>query len=157
MFGNAHCLEHRLLPERSATFDTCKCVHNYKTYDSLDGTGNEAQGQGLGVVFIPGLDVERQKGWKVLAEVKVEGRYTGRIERRVRTCEQCHDGLPSHAQILGSGENEAFECGIQCINSMIEEFSQGPALMSSSPIPRSHRQLNPIQASANLSRPSAKV
>ena len=31
--------------------------------DAFDGAGNDAEGEGLGVVFVPGLDVEGEESW----------------------------------------------------------------------------------------------
>lgn len=50
--------EQTLLPETAAAFDGCDGVDDDQCCDALDWTGDQAQCQCFGVVFVPGLDVE---------------------------------------------------------------------------------------------------
>lgn len=59
--GEAEGGEHGLLPVGAAAFDGCDAVDDAEGEDAFDGTGDQAEGQGVGVVLIPGLDVEGEE------------------------------------------------------------------------------------------------
>ena len=60
MFRNANGFKHGLLPEAPASFYSSKCIHNTKCQDAFDGSRYDAQYEGLRVVLIPCLYVERE-------------------------------------------------------------------------------------------------
>jgi hypothetical protein len=53
--------EHGLLPEVRATHVTGEGIDEDENEDALDGSVNDAEREGLGVVFIPGLNVEGEE------------------------------------------------------------------------------------------------
>lgn len=61
--------QHGLLPEAASTHDGGECVDNAQGQDALYGTGDKTQSESLGVVFIPGLDVECEKSCTLLAKL----------------------------------------------------------------------------------------
>lgn len=60
LFGNAYAFEHGLLPKAASSFYCSNCIHNAKRQDAFDGSRYNAQYQGLGIIFIPRLYVERE-------------------------------------------------------------------------------------------------
>ena len=54
--------EHGLVPE-VRSLDGGEGVHHAEGQNALDWTRYKAQSQGLGVVLIPGLNVEGQESW----------------------------------------------------------------------------------------------
>jgi hypothetical protein len=92
--GDSKGGQHGLLPVAAAAFDGCDGVDDAKGYDALDGTGYQAEGEGVGVVLIPGLDVEGQEGCEnVLAE-----RATIEVRKQVVTNSQ---RVPAPSSIPG--------------------------------------------------------
>ena len=84
--GNTERGEHALLPEGGATEVAGQGVNAHEDQDALNGPVDDAQGERLGVVLIPGLNVESQERGE-------DGR----------------DGVPALAHVLGGGEDKAFE------------------------------------------------
>ena len=62
LLWNAKGAEHGLLPEVRAAHVAGESVDEDQDENALDRTVDNAKGQGLGMVFIPGLDVEREEG-----------------------------------------------------------------------------------------------
>lgn len=60
--GNAEGRKHGLLPERGSAEVARQDEDDDDGQDALDGPVDDAESQGLGVVLIPGLDVEGQEG-----------------------------------------------------------------------------------------------
>ena len=60
MFRNANGFKHGLLPEAASSFYSSERIHNTKCQDAFDGSRYDAQYEGLGVVLIPCLYVERE-------------------------------------------------------------------------------------------------
>lgn len=60
--GHAERPQHRLLPERGPAHVPRQRVHEHEDQDALDGPVDDAEREGLGVVFVPGLYVERLEG-----------------------------------------------------------------------------------------------
>lgn len=65
VFGKAESAEHALLPDVSAAEEAGEGVDKDEDEDAFDGAVDDAEGEGLGVVFIPGLDVEGEESCKV--------------------------------------------------------------------------------------------
>ena len=61
MLRNTERSKHRLLPERSATFDSCDGVDDAESQDAFDRSGDEAECQRLSVILIPCLNVAGEK------------------------------------------------------------------------------------------------
>lgn len=49
------------MPEASSSFDCGEGVDGYESEDAFDWSRDEAEGEGMGVVFFPCLDVEGQE------------------------------------------------------------------------------------------------
>ena len=60
MLGNTNGLKHRLLPEAPTSLDGSDSVDNAKSQDALNRARNQAKSQGLGIVFVPRLNVKRE-------------------------------------------------------------------------------------------------
>jgi len=58
-----------LLPEAGAAFDGCECVYRDQNDYSLHRSGDQAECEGLRVVFIPSLYVECEKSCGALEEL----------------------------------------------------------------------------------------
>lgn len=56
--GDAHRLEHALLPKAGSALDGRKGVDQSQEDDPFNRAGNDAEREGLGVVLVPGLYVE---------------------------------------------------------------------------------------------------
>ena len=61
MFRNAYGFKHGLLPEAPSSFDSSNCIDNTKGQDAFDGARYDAQCKSLRIIFIPRLDVERER------------------------------------------------------------------------------------------------
>lgn len=64
--------EHGLLPIAAATLDGSDSVDDAESQDAFDGTGDQAQGEGVRVVLIPGLDVESQESCRDVSKALEE-------------------------------------------------------------------------------------
>jgi hypothetical protein len=62
VFRNAHGGEHRLLPEAGSAFNSCEGIDGDQDQDSFHGSRNQAESEGLGVVFVPGLNIKGEEG-----------------------------------------------------------------------------------------------
>lgn len=111
--GNAKGGEHALLPGRGAAEVTGQGVNAHEDQDTLNGSVDDAEGERLSVVLIPGLDVESEKGGK-------DGR----------------DGVPTLAHVLRGGEDKAFERGVEGVDAMIEELAKRSGLTSTTTVLR---------------------
>lgn len=69
--GDSEGGEHGLLPVAAAALDGCDGVDDAKGQDALDGTGYQSESEGVRVVLIPGLHVERQECCEKLAECEM--------------------------------------------------------------------------------------
>lgn len=74
--GEAEGREHGLGPEGGAAEEAGEGVDCDEDEDAFHGPVDDAKGQGLCVVLVPGLDVEGQEGWRVLVVVR-RGEGTG--------------------------------------------------------------------------------
>lgn len=61
MFRNAYGFKHRLLPEAASSFYSSDRIHDTKCQDSFNGSRYDTQDEGLCIVFVPGLYVERKR------------------------------------------------------------------------------------------------
>jgi hypothetical protein len=59
--GQSKSRKHGLLPVAATTLDGSDGVDDAEGQDAFDRAGHQSQSQGVGVVLIPGLDVESQK------------------------------------------------------------------------------------------------
>ena len=78
-----------MLPVAPTSFQECNEKNADQGEDSFDWAGHYSECQSVSVVFIPGLDVESEKG-----------------------AEQGEDGVPGLAKVRGCSEEEDFETGI---------------------------------------------
>ena len=56
------------MPERAAAFDGCEHVHDTEGENAFYRPRNQAESKGLGMILIPGLDVEGKKCWRGWSE-----------------------------------------------------------------------------------------
>ena len=66
--GNTEGLQHWLMPEATAAHVGCESVDSAKSEDTLDGSGDDSEGQHLSVVLIPSLHVESHGSWDLVSE-----------------------------------------------------------------------------------------
>ena len=71
-FRNANCRKHGLLPEAASAFDSSDSVHNAQCQNALHWAGDNAEGQSLGIVLVPSLDVKSECSWKEPISKKVQ-------------------------------------------------------------------------------------
>ena len=106
--GNTKGSQHRLLPEAGAAHEAGQSVDADQDQDTLDGSVHDAQGQGLGVILVPGLHVEgKQRG------------------------EEGRNRVPRLAHVLAAGKKESAERRVKGIHTVIEEFAKGATLVGS--------------------------
>lgn len=85
VFREAEGLKHGLLPVTTAAFDAGDGIDDAQGEDAFDRTGDKAEGESLGVVLVPRLDVEGQGRYSALQpEVQPKDRLYAQ-PNRVRT------------------------------------------------------------------------
>lgn len=62
-FRNTHTSKHRLLPEAATAQISGKRVDNAEREDALDWAGNDAECKRMGMILVPGLNVECHERW----------------------------------------------------------------------------------------------
>ena len=100
-----------LLPEVGTAQVTGERVNANEDQDALDGPVDDAERERLGVVLVPGLDVEGEQGSE-------EGR----------------DRLPALAHVLRGGEDEDFERGVERVDAVVKELAQRARLVGATTI-----------------------
>lgn len=63
--GHAQCFKGRVGPDVTTAQVAGGCVDGTDDQDTLDGTVDESESQGLRVILVPGLDIERQASCKL--------------------------------------------------------------------------------------------
>ena len=56
--GNTDAIEHGLFPEASSPNGRSDAEYNDQGHDAFDGSRNEAEGELVGMVLVPGLNIE---------------------------------------------------------------------------------------------------
>ena len=60
----SQAFEHGPLPKATTTKECSEGVHDTKREDAFNWPRDDSKGQSVGVVFIPSLDVERQRSYR---------------------------------------------------------------------------------------------
>jgi len=105
--GDAEGGEHGALPKGGAAEVTGQGVDADNGEDALNRAVDDAQGQGFGMVFFPGLDVEGEEA----------GAEAG-------------DGLPALAHVGRGCEDNDLERRVEGVDSVVEELAKGSGLAS---------------------------
>jgi hypothetical protein len=124
--------KHGLLPEASSTKVCRERVDDAKCQNAFDRPGNDGERELMRVVLVPRLDVECQERYIVLARSIPDDLHQ-------LTSEKCKNSLPALPQIHCRREQQHLECGIDRINAVVEQLSQGPALARSARLASIHR------------------
>lgn len=121
---NTNCSQHRLLPEAAATFDACDGKHKDQSQNTFDWAGDDTQGKSVGMVLIPSLNIECQESYEISIHIPTCGflELTGK---------QDQDCLPALSKVHGGREEEDAKGSVQCIDTVIEEFSERATLLCS--------------------------
>lgn len=88
MFSNPYSFKHGLLPEAPSSFYSRNCVHNTQCQDAFDGSRYDAQYEGLCIVFIPRLYVERERRYGYQRRTRVKSAEEGLQPNRVKMVDQ---------------------------------------------------------------------
>lgn len=122
MSPNTNCSQHRLLPKAATTFDTCDGKHKDQSQNTFDWAGDDTQSKSVGMVLIPSLNVECQESYEGLIHISSCGfsELTGK---------QGQDCLPALSKVHGGREEEDAKGSVQCIDTVIEEFSERTTLL----------------------------
>lgn len=105
--AQANRLQQALGPEAAATHVACQSEDDAENEDALDRPRHKAQGEGMGVVLVPGLDVE--------------GEQAG---------EESHNRLPALAEVHGSREDQDLKRGVDGIDAVVEQLTERATLTS---------------------------
>jgi hypothetical protein len=103
------CREHALLPEAGASHVPGERVDEDKNQNALHRSIHDAERQSLSVILVPRLDVEGAE----------RGKEHG-------------DRVPAVAHVLAAGKEEHLEGRVQRVDAVVEEFTEGAALVGSS-------------------------
>lgn len=153
--GNTNGAQGALLPDVSASHEARQGKDRGNDEHALDGSIDDAECQSLGVVFVPGLDIEGEKSWLfqlaflivlslhlvfracMVPHIRSGWDDGGEVGEKQKTEEgltskQNSYRLPAVAHVLGGGKNEHLESRVQGIDTVIEEFAEGSGLFGSS-------------------------
>lgn len=129
--GEAKGAEHALLPDMSAAEKPGEGEDKDEDQDTFDRSVDNAEGEGLGVVLIPGLNIKGEESYRDILLAVCDATWA---EERRRTSKEDGDSPPALAHVLGGGKNENFERGVEGIDAVVKEFTEGSGLLGAAAI-----------------------